>query len=465
MFAEQLLREQAIQFLKDKAVLAYIAIFFGVLGIGFLLQNEKIESAVLWTSTVLFIQTLSLLLRYSNKTIFVTKDRRETFGITMNLIDSFLIGSSILYVPYVDSGVAAIINVILIVLCTGSSITSAGYKPLFWSFCAPLFIIQIAAYSIYYSIYGVNTYVIFIAMSLLSALLVSFSAQNSRHTFLAFFKSQFEAERAHQSKSRFFMASSHDLRQPVVAAAAFIASAEKHSDSKDVLSNLSRAKEAIDAIDAHISPMMELARIDSGSFNINIEKIDLNTMLESLVSRFEPCVNNNTQLIITLPNNPLFCHTDGALIERIISNIIDNSVKYTTDGEIRVDLVAEQNEFVLTVRDTGIGIEPNQLDLIFDEFYQVDNRDHDPSNGFGLGLSIAKRLCSKLNIGFTLNSELNEFTQAELVIPKKVDPITATAPSISSPIQTNHYLTAVSLYQTIKAILNSAKRFCKPNSY
>lgn len=420
MRPQQLLREQAIRFLKEQALIAYFALMTAVLGLGFLLNSEEVATGMLWIGSISVLETVSLGLRYFNPVIFKTLDWRDMFGRIMNFIDGVALSSILLYVPQVSSGTAAFFSAILLLSCAGCTMTSAGYKPLLWSFTGPILVLQVTAFSYYFFELGTDIYAVAALMALFTFGLVAGLSKSTGDTLLAAIEARLNAERAHQSKTRFFMASSHDLRQPVAATAAFIASAQKLNLDPLVSTRLKQAKEAVDTIDSQLSPMMELARIDSEDIQIRPGNLDLLASLKSVISLFHARTMPDVSLKLELPDGPTYCETDSKLLERVILNLIDNSVKYTHQGEIAVKLARETKHLNLTIRDTGIGIASEELDLIFDEFYQINNKEQNPAKGFGLGLPIAKRICSKLGIQFKLISKLGEFTQAQLLIPIKM---------------------------------------------
>jgi len=419
--AKQLLRDQAIRFLRDQALMAYVAFLVSITGIGLLLHNDKVPIASMWVITLVILETVSLGLRYYNETLFKTTKRRQWFACIMNAVDAIAICSCLYFIPLVSVNTAIFMNAILLLLCTGSAITSAGYQPFLWSFSAPLLSIQLFTYSGYY-LYT-HTFIFFVAafISLSGLFLVSSFAKNSRESLLLAMNAQLNAERANQSKTRFFAASTHDLRQPVAAAGWLCSTAINTNNNQDPNLDLmlNKTLDAINAIDEQLAPMMELARIDSGGLKINHTQFDMVRCLNEVILMFEPCLPSNIEFTHNFKVDQITCNSDVALVKRIISNIIDNSIKYTHQGLITVVLSVNQNDILVTIQDTGVGIAEDKMELIFDEFYQVDNADSNPARGYGLGLPIAKRLCEKISIKLMIESEINKYTKVTLTIPKQ----------------------------------------------
>lgn len=414
MKAEQLLRKEAIRFLKHQAPLAFMALSVGVIGITFILHGEGVPMVRYWAVGALTLHLFSLVMRHFNKEIFVTELRRERFGIIANFLESCVTGSSLWFISQASAGAGVFVATILLVHAVGCAITSAGYKPFMWSFSGPLLFFQVLALGDCFVNTGADIYAAAAFVSLSSFILLSLFSDRSREMILSLINSQLEAQRAVQSKTRFFISSSHDLRQPVAAASAYVSSALKVATDESLRANLHSAKAAIKLIDEQITPIMELARIDSGDTQVKLQDFDLNKTLLSTATMFRPLLNAGTELILKLPESVSTVRSDPALLTRVITNILDNSIKYTESGKISVVLEASRSSFTLTVKDTGIGIAKSQLELIFDEFYQVNNPDRDIAKGYGLGLSIAQRLCNKLGIDFMLESEHGQHTTATL---------------------------------------------------
>jgi len=96
--------------------------------------------------------------------------------------------------------------------------------------------------------------------------------------------------------------------------------------------------------------------------------------------------------------------TDPAKLERIINNLVSNAVKFTNHGSIRVEVDHSEDGFEIHVTDTGVGIPAEHQGRLFDEFYQINNDERDRKKGFGLGLSISRRLARQLGGDLVVDS-------------------------------------------------------------
>ena len=116
--------------------------------------------------------------------------------------------------------------------------------------------------------------------------------------------------------------------------------------------------------------------------------------------------------------------TDRLLLERVVRNLVDNAIKYTDAGSIRLDVAATGDDVTVTVADTGRGIPQAEHARVFEEFYQLDNPERDRTRGFGLGLSIVKRLSDLLGIRLEMESAPGRGTTFPLHLVATVDAAT-----------------------------------------
>jgi len=413
MNTKDLHRDYAIQFLRTYAFMAYVGFVASITAIGFLLYKENVQQVLIWASGLYLLETASFGLRYFNRAIFKTTQMREWFGRLMNFIDGLALSSCLLFILDVSIATTAFMNTAMLLLCAGSAMTSAGYRPLLWAFSGSVLLIQLLIYSVYYFNTQNYFYGALAFATLFSFYLVHEIAKNTREGL----SEQINVQRANQSKTRFFAASTHDLRQPLAASAALLRMLMLKNKEDELQPLIKQSLEAVNMVDRQISPMMELARIDSGQLQVNVRKFNLAESINNLLPLFESRLDENVRLITDIKVESAEIFSDENLVKRVISNVIDNSIKYTTKGSITVGLMNSNNAYIVKISDTGIGINESELDLIMDEFYQVDNPDKDPRKGFGLGLPIVQRICANLDIMLVIHSEVGSFTEVVLTLP------------------------------------------------
>jgi len=163
---------------------------------------------------------------------------------------------------------------------------------------------------------------------------------------------------------------------------------------------INKAEEMIDRQVRHLSrivdDLVDVARINNGNIPIRTERLDLARVVRQSVDDRRSMFNAaGLALNIIVPNVPLWVTGDAMRLEQVIANLLDNAVKFTpADGSVTVELVMDDatGEAITTIRDTGIGIEPDMLERVFDVFDQADRSLDRAHGGLGLGLSVARGL-------------------------------------------------------------------------
>src|SRR5689334_20162367 len=142
-----------------------------------------------------------------------------------------------------------------------------------------------------------------------------------------------------------------------------------------------------------ISDLLDMAQIDSGRMHLNETLFSLNDLVVGQCGELRVLAETKgLQLESELPEQSIELRTDRAKLSRVLSNLIGNAVKFTEKGRVTVTAKASPDgDALITVRDTGTGIAPEQLDRIFDEFTQMHKQDK-VRTGWGLGLAICRRL-------------------------------------------------------------------------
>ena len=236
------------------------------------------------------------------------------------------------------------------------------------------------------------------------------------------------AESASQSKTRFFAAASHDLRQPLHAlginAYALAIVAKKQGDAKVL-----RLAEAIDRAlrqsTGLLDGLLDVSRLDAGAVQPSLATIDVGGLLDGVHHEFAPlAAQRGLSLTVALPSTPLpSLHTDPDLLRRVLHNLVGNGLKFTTSGGVQ--LVAEAagpGRVRLRVIDSGCGIAADEQQRVFEEFYQVANAARDRDQGLGLGLAIVRRIAALLDIGLQLDSVPGQGTSISLTVPALAAP-------------------------------------------
>ncbi len=206
-----------------------------------------------------------------------------------------------------------------------------------------------------------------------------------------------EAERAVLAKSRFLAAASHDLRQPLQSLMFFAAAAAEQLRGHSAYGTLEAMQQALNAMKRLLDGLLDISRLDAGAVTPQIGDVALGPLLERLRLEYGPQAERRGIRLRILPSRAIV-HSDAALLERVLRNLLENALRYTAHGTILMGCRRRGDDTVrIQVCDTGIGIPPERQDEIFEEFTQLGNAERDREQGLGLGLAIVRRLCRLLD--------------------------------------------------------------------
>lgn len=205
-----------------------------------------------------------------------------------------------------------------------------------------------------------------------------------------------DLQRLSQERSRFFASASHDLRQPVHALALFSEALRRDLHGHAALPVAERVVDATRQVSHLLSAMLDISKIDAGAVRPVFARVAVDEVFLRLAQIYEqPAAAKGLALRFHLA--PRVVVTDGELLLRILSNFIDNAIKYSDRGGVLVSARMRGEHLRLAVWDTGRGIGDEHLPRLFDEFYQVDNAHRDTAQGLGIGLAIVQRLAALID--------------------------------------------------------------------
>ena len=212
-----------------------------------------------------------------------------------------------------------------------------------------------------------------------------------------------EAERANQGKTAFLTAASHDLRQPMHALVQYFGHLQRRNRDASLTETLERSSKALDAMQDLLDSILEVSKLMMGGIRPRIGPLSIQSVLERLDAQLRPLAESKG-LSFVMQDDNTWVNTDEVLLERILRNIVINAIRYTSGGEVHVQCCLESDKLVVRVADTGIGIKEENLERIFEEFFQVENDARDRRKGLGLGLSIVRQLCALLDLKVMVES-------------------------------------------------------------
>ncbi|MBB5445733.1 MULTISPECIES: hybrid sensor histidine kinase/response regulator [unclassified Paraburkholderia] len=214
------------------------------------------------------------------------------------------------------------------------------------------------------------------------------------------------AEEASLAKTRFFAAASHDLRQPLHAIGLLAASLNDPAATP-----AQHAKTAghivynVEALNQLFNQVLDLARLESGVTQVIRLHFRLSELFDRVGSQYRPQAAAKG-LALRIAPTTMVVYDDPVLLERVLSNLLSNAVRYTEQGAIWLGFrrAGRQKGGYIEVRDSGVGMAPQEHERIFEEFYQVENPQRDARQGHGLGLPTVRRLVGLLGGELQLRS-------------------------------------------------------------
>ncbi len=224
------------------------------------------------------------------------------------------------------------------------------------------------------------------------------------------------ADRANQAKSRFLATASHDLRQPLQTLALLNGTLRRMVASADAAEVLAQQEHAVGTMSRLLNALLDISKLESGAVKPELRDFRVANVLEALRREFgAPAQSKGLELKVESSEESI--HSDPAMVEQILKNLVSNAVKYTQQGRVAVRCRREGATLRIEVLDTGIGIPAAQLAYIYDEFYQVGAPASSSRDGYGLGLSIVQRLVKLLNARLEAMSEVGKGSVFALLLP------------------------------------------------
>jgi signal transduction histidine kinase/CheY-like chemotaxis protein len=174
-----------------------------------------------------------------------------------------------------------------------------------------------------------------------------------------------------------------------------------------------------EALRALIDDLLDLSKIEAGKVALRSRDFAASELLAALRGTTRPLPRSEgVELIVEEPHPDPMLKTDEGKLGQILRNLVSNALKFTERGEVRVRTVAEGDEVKFSVSDTGVGIDPQHLDRVFEEFAQIDGALQRKWKGTGLGLSVSRRLADMLGGTITVRSAVGVGSTFTLTVPR-----------------------------------------------
>jgi len=236
-----------------------------------------------------------------------------------------------------------------------------------------------------------------------------------------------ELEKASRLKSEFLAAMSHELRTPLNVIIGYSSLMRERiygelSDAQD--ETLQKVYTTSQHLLALINDVLDLSKIEAGKMPLHIDEVDLHAMIAELSETVMPMVRKKGLDYRTIPGSDVpLIYTDRTKLKQILLNLLSNAIKFTARGSVHVQTtMMESGDYIqIAVTDTGIGIRPEYLDVIFEDFRQLDQSHTREYGGTGLGLSITRNLLALLGGTITVESKFGDGSRFTVRLPVRID--------------------------------------------
>jgi signal transduction histidine kinase/CheY-like chemotaxis protein len=250
-------------------------------------------------------------------------------------------------------------------------------------------------------------------------------------------RAQAAAEQASQAKSAFLANMSHELRTPLNAIIGYSEMLEEELrdlGAERLLPDLKKIHGAGKHLLALINDILDLSKIEAGKMELYLETFSVPDMIRDVVTTIRPLVEKNRNtLTVECPEDLGTMHADLTKVRQTLFNLLSNASKFTEQGAITLTVSREEapegDRFAFSVRDTGIGMTPEQMEKLFKEFSQGDSSTTRKYGGTGLGLAISRRFCQMMGGDIDVFSEPGKGSVFTVYLPVRV----ADAGSLQEP--------------------------------
>jgi signal transduction histidine kinase len=224
------------------------------------------------------------------------------------------------------------------------------------------------------------------------------------------------AGRANEEKTRFVASAAHDLRQPLHALGMFCATLDQRLINTPERPLVRNMMSAIESLEESFGAMLDISRLDAGVVQKAPQTFPIRDIFRRLLQQFGGDAEAR-DLALRFRATRRIVHSDPLLLERVLANLVQNALRYSRRGGVLVAARRSPRGVALEVWDSGVGIPEDKKDMIFREFYQLDNPERDRGRGLGMGLAIVMRICNLLEHPLSLRSRVGKGSVFRVLVP------------------------------------------------
>lgn len=223
-----------------------------------------------------------------------------------------------------------------------------------------------------------------------------------------------EADMANRSKTRFLAAAGHDILQPLNAARLYSSTLLERLENKTEVTLAQNMGKSLESVEDILGAILAISRLDTAQMVANPVAFPLKSVLEQLKLEFIPLAMEKG-LTLDFDKTEAWVYSDPGQLRRLLQNLISNGLKYTRLGGVTIFCETVGDQVSIKVRDTGIGIAKENLEIIFTEFERLEDGAKQ-ATGLGLGLSIVERIAKMLGHKVQVQSKLRKGTTFEVLV-------------------------------------------------
>jgi signal transduction histidine kinase len=268
------------------------------------------------------------------------------------------------------------------------------------------------------------------------------------HTAQELVQAKNEAESASRSKSQFLANMSHELRTPLNAIIGYSEllqeDAKEEGLSHHMVSDLDKVQNAGRHLLGLINDILDLSKIEAGRMNLYLEHFEVRSLMTLILPTIEPLIQaNQNHIEINVSSEVSNMYADVMKVRQSLLNLLSNAAKFTHQGKITLNIrliqwqrASSKLGVEFQIKDTGIGIAPEDVGKLFQIFSQADESSTREYGGTGLGLAISQQFCHLMGGEITVESEIGRGSTFTMRLPLTVQPLSTPSERLSSEERT-----------------------------
>lgn len=378
-------------------------------------DNTSINQRIVWVSLILLLAAITALMYiiyYYKPNIIKTHKWSYYITLIACVWGGVLSSSYPILINDEDIFQQFLYIVIMLSMIATSTYAMVYYLWAYYAMITPICIqVGLVAYDISVNISPMTT-------ALVPFIYISFIiyAYNLRASLLNLIILTIENEQANKAKTNVIAMASHDIRQPLQAMSLTVDELQ-HDPNISQHPAINRLEASVDNMQSLLNDLLDVSKLDTGNVHINNQHILASNVMAPIIQDAKSLCEAKG-LALQTEISALTLYVDPSQFSRVVMNFISNAVRYTNEGSITIKLYQTDTKSVcLDVSDTGIGIDEQEQNNVFSEFYQLNNPERNQNKGLGLGLAIVARLCKLQGWKLGLDSAIGEGSRFYISFP------------------------------------------------